>query len=83
MSKSVSLLPDNPLHSRTLGCSRLTTCSLPRPVCGTLTLQTFDFPRLVSILSHLKLQAFFFFLKHLLSSRLYTPFSEVCLRLWR
>lgn len=79
MNKSVSLLPDNPPpHLRTLGC-RLTTCSLPRPVSGILTLETLDFLRLVSILSHLKLYAFFFFFfLNLCSVPFYTPpFSQV------
>lgn len=76
MNKSVFLLPDNPPTPRTLGC-RLTTCFLPRPVCGTLTLETLDFPRLVSILSHLMLHSFFFFF-NICSVLLYTPpFNQV------
>lgn len=62
MSESVSLLPDTPPSPpRPNPWVQLTTCSLPRPVCGTLTLETLDFPRFVSILSILKLYAFLFF----------------------
>lgn len=84
MNKSVFLLPDNPPTPRTLGC-RLTTCFLPRPVCGTLTLETLDFPRLVSILSHLMLHSFFFFLTSAQFSFIHPLLtkSEVYISMWR
>lgn len=75
MNKSVSLLPDTPIHPPTphLGC-RLTTCSLPRLGCETL--ESPNFPSLGSILSHLNLLAFKILTSALLAVDTF-PFPQV------